>query len=105
MYAIINSGGRQVRVEPGSVLTVDHRTDPTGDTVTFEHVLFVEQEGGSFVAGTPYVAGARVTGVVDDQVRGPKIRVFRRKRRKGMRRTTGHRAKLTRVRITNIEAG
>ena len=103
MYAIIDTGGRQVRVEPGRTVTVDHLADQTGDAVTFEQVLFVEKDEGSFVSGAPYVAGARVTGVVDDQVQGPKIRVFRRKRRKAMRRTTGHRARLTRVRITGIE--
>ena len=103
VYAIIDSGGRQIRVEPGRVVTVDHLADQTGDPVTFEQVLFVEKDGGSFVSGAPHIAGARVTGVVDNQIQGPKIRVFRRKRRKAMRRTTGHRARLTLVRITGIE--
>ncbi len=103
MYAIIDTGGRQVRVESGRVVTVDYRDDKTGDVVTFEQVLFVGKNEGTFVSGAPYIVGARVTGVVDDQIQGPKIRVFRRKRRKGMRRTTGHRSRLTRVRITGIE--
>ena len=103
MYAIIDSGGRQLRVEPGTVVTVDHRPGALGSDVTFDHVLFLARDEGSFVAGSPLVPGARVLGVVDGEDRGPKIRVFRRKRRKGMRRTTGHRAKLTRVRITGIE--
>ena len=105
VYAIIHSGGRQVRVEPGAVVTVDHLADQAGEPVTFDHVLFIEQDGGGFVSGSPFVTGAKVTGVVDAQIQGPKIRVFKRKRRKAMRRTTGHRAKLTRIRITGIETG
>ena len=103
MYAIIDTGGRQIRVETGRVVTVDYLDDKTGDIVTFEQVLFVEKDEGNFVSGAPHIAGARVTGIVDDQIQGPKIRVFRRKRRKAMRRTTGHRSRLTRVRITGIE--
>ena len=103
MFAIIQAGGRQLRVEPGGVVTVDHRGGDPGDEVTFDQVLLVSVEDDSCVAGSPHVQGARVTGVVDGIEPGPKIRVFRRKRRKAMRRTTGHRAKLTRVRITGIE--
>ena len=103
MYAIIKSGGRQLRVEPGAVVAVDHRSDSPGSDITFEQVLFLARDGGTFVAGSPLVPGARVLGVVDGEAQGPKIRVFRKKRRKGMRRTTGHRTKLTRVRITSIE--
>jgi large subunit ribosomal protein L21 len=103
VYAIIQAGGRQVRVEPGAQITVDHRAAAAGDEVTFEHVLFVANDGGTFASGSPFVQGARVTGVVAEAAQGPKIRVFRRKRRKAMRRTTGHRAKLTQVRITGIE--
>ena len=103
MYAIINTGGRQVRVEPGNRVTVDRCRHEIGDEVTFDQVLFVATDTGSFVVGTPFVPGARVAGVIDGEDKGPKIRVFRRKRRKGMRRTTGHRAKLTGVRITGID--
>jgi large subunit ribosomal protein L21 len=65
-------------------------------------VLFVEKDGGEMLAGAPFVANATVTGVVDGESRGPKIRVFKKKRRKGMRRTKGHRSTYTRVRITGI---
>ena len=105
MYAIVQSGGRQVRVEAGSVVTVDRLGQQVGDEVIFDRVLFVDGDEGSFVAGAPYIPKARVTGVVDSQDRGPKIRVFRKKRRKAWRRTLGHRTALTRVRITGIEAG
>ncbi len=103
MYAVIQSGGRQVRVEPGAVITVDHIALPAGEQVTSKQVLFVAGDDGSFIAGAPFVAGAKVTGVVDGDERGPKLRVFRKKRRKGRRRTLGHRTALTRVRITGIE--
>ena len=105
VYAVIQSGGRQLKVEPGAVVSVDHLAAPAGDPIVFDHVLFVAGDDGRFTAGSPVVEGARVVGVVDGDSQGPKIRVLRKKRRKGMRRTTGHRAKLTRVRITGIETG
>ena len=105
MYAIIQSGGRQVRVSPGAVVVVDRLQDEQGQEVNFDRVLFVEKDGGEVVAGSPYVANASVVGVVDGVARGPKIRVFRMKRRKGMRRTTGHRSVRTRVRVKDIVVG
>jgi large subunit ribosomal protein L21 len=102
VYAIIQAGGHQVKVAPGSVVTIDRTAGESGSEVRFEQVLFVEKDAGEIVAGAPYVANARVVGVVDRQVRGPKIRVFKKKRRKGMRRARGHRSQLTRVRITDI---
>ena len=102
MYAILQCGGHQVRVAPGSTMTVDRFEAEAGSPVTFDQVLLVSKDNGELIAGAPYVAGARVVGVVDDQVRGPKIRVFMKKRRKGMRRTHGHRSDLTQVRVTEI---
>ena len=64
----------------------------------------VERDGGEIVTGTPVVTGARVVGIVEGEARGPKIRVFKKKRRKGMRRTKGHRSTFTLVRITEIQA-
>ena len=104
MFAIIESGGRQVRVEEGALVTVDHLAREVGDEVTFDRVLFVDSDGNAS-AGTPYVPEATVTGVVDSQARGPKLRVFRKRRRKAWRRTLGHRAALTRIRITGITTG
>ena len=66
--------------------------------------VIVEKDAGDIIAGAPYVANAKVTGVVDGEARGPKIRVFKKKRRKGFRKTRGHRSVFVRVRITNIEA-
>lgn len=104
MFAIIQSGGRQHRVEPGGVVMVD-RLDgvATGDQLTIDTVLLVSRDSGEVVAGAPFVANARVTGVVDGEARGPKIRIFMKKRRKGSRRTHGHRATYTRVKITGID--
>jgi large subunit ribosomal protein L21 len=102
MYAIIQASGRQVRVTPGGFATIDGTAGAAGAELTLEQVLLVEKDGGEVLAGAPFVANARVTAVVEGETRGPKIRVFKKKRRKGMRRTTGHRATYTRVRITDI---
>jgi large subunit ribosomal protein L21 len=102
MYAIVQAGGRQHRVTPGAVVVIDGTAGQPGAELTFEQVLFVEKDGGEVVAGAPFVANARIVAGVDGGTRGPKIRVFKKKRRKGMRRTKGHRATSTRVRITDI---
>jgi large subunit ribosomal protein L21 len=103
VYAIISTGGRQVKVAPGATVTIDRVERGVGDEVSFTDVLLVEKDGGEVVTGTPVVSGARVVGVVEGESRGPKIRVFKKKRRKGMRRTKGHRTTFTRVRITDIQ--
>jgi large subunit ribosomal protein L21 len=103
MYAIIQNGGRQTKVAPGGFVTIDGRAGEPGDTLTIDNVLLVEKDGGEILAGAPFVANARVVAVVDGESRGPKIRVFKKKRRKGMRRTKGHRAVYTRVKITDIQ--
>ncbi len=102
MFAIIQSGGRQVKVTPGSVITVDRVGVPAGEEVSVEQVLLVGQDGGEVLTGAPFVDGARVVGVVEGETRGPKIRVFKKKRRKGMRRTKGHRSTLTRIQVKDI---
>lgn len=102
MFAIVEAGGRQEKVQPGVVVVVDRLEAEPGAEVTFDKVLLVENADGSFVAGTPYVAGATVTGVVEAQGKGKKIVVFKMKRRKGYRRTRGHRTLQTRVRVERI---
>jgi large subunit ribosomal protein L21 len=102
VFAIIESGGRQIKVSPGSVVEVDRIDAQAGDEVSIDRVLFLERDGGEVFAGAPFVANAKVLGVIDGESRGPKIRVFKKKRRKGMRRTKGHRSTLTRVRIKEI---
>ena len=103
MYAIIQARGRQLKVSPGAIVEVDGAPGETGSEFTFEQVLLVEKDAGDILAGAPYVANARVVGVVDGEARGPKLRVFKKKRRKGFRKTRGHRSVLTRVRITDIQ--
>jgi large subunit ribosomal protein L21 len=104
VFAIIQSGGRQVKVSPGTVITVDHVDVEAGQEVSIDQVLLLEKDGGEIVAGSPFVPNVKVVGVVDGESRGPKIRVFMKKRRKGSRRTKGHRSTYTRVRVTDIVA-
>ena len=102
MYAIIQSAGHQVKVSPGGTALVAGTIGEPGTEVTLDTVLLVEKDGGEILAGAPFVADARVVAIVEGEERGPKIRVFKKKRRKGMRRTKGHRAVYTRVRIKDI---
>jgi large subunit ribosomal protein L21 len=102
VFAIIQSGGRQVKVSPGDVISVDRFDANAGDEVTIDQVLVIEKDGGEVLAGSPFVPNVKVLGVVDGEARGPKIRIFKKKRRKGMRRTRGHRSTYTQVRIKDI---
>jgi large subunit ribosomal protein L21 len=102
MYAILQTSGRQVKVTPGTVALLDGTAGEPGAELTLGQVLLVEKEGGEVLAGAPFVANARILAVVEGEARGPKIRVFKKKRRKGMRRTKGHRATYTRVLIKEI---
>jgi large subunit ribosomal protein L21 len=103
VFAIIQSGGRQVKAVPGSVIEVDHFDAKPGDEVSIDRVLLLEKDGGEVLAGAPFVANVKVIGVVDSESRGPKIRVFKKKRRKTQRNTKGHRSTFTRVRVTEIQ--
>jgi large subunit ribosomal protein L21 len=87
---------------PGESVVVDHLDGDRGTEISFDQVLVIERDGGELTAGAPFVAGARVVAVVDGIARGPKIRVFKKKRRKGMRRTKGHRSTFTRVTVKDI---
>ncbi len=102
MYAIVQSGGHQIKVTPGGIARLYGTAGDPGAELTLDQVLIVERDGGEILAGAPFVANARVVAVVDGEARGPKIRVFKKKRRKGMRRTNGHRAFYTQVRIKDI---
>lgn len=103
MFAIIQTSGRQFRVEPGAVIEIAGHGREKGAEVAFEQVLLVGRDAGELTAGAPFVSGARVVGIVDGEDRGPKIRIFKKKRRKQYRRTKGHRDYFTRVRITDIQ--
>jgi large subunit ribosomal protein L21 len=103
VFAIIQTSGRQIRVEPGAVIEISGHQNDAGAELTFDQVLLVGKDAGETVAGAPFVSGAKVLGVVDGQERGPKVRIFKKKRRKQYRRTKGHRDHITRVRITDIQ--
>jgi large subunit ribosomal protein L21 len=87
---------------PGETFLVDNMGSDKGAEVSFDQVLMVEKDGGEVMAGAPFLAGTRVVAVVDGAARGPKIRVFKKKRRKGMRRTKGHRSTYTRLTVKEI---
>ena len=101
MYAIVQCGGHQVKMVPGTTVVVDRLVGAKGQ-ISFDQVLLVEKDGGEVMAGAPFVANARVVAVVDGESRGPKIRIFKKKRRKGMRRSRGFRADLTVLRVKDI---
>ena len=103
MFAVIEDGSRQHRVQEGDLLSVDFRDDAeVGATLNFERVLLANG-GGASVIGTPVIDGASVAAeVVADEEKGPKLEVQKIRRRKNSRRHTGHRQKYTRVKITSI---
>ena len=103
MFAIIQTSGRQFRVEPGAVIEISGHANEGGAKLTFDQVLLVGKDAGETMAGAPFVSGAKVLGIVDSHERGAKVRIFKKKRRKQYRRTKGHRDHITRVRITDIQ--
>ncbi len=103
MYAIIESGGKQYRVEPGAVVALERIPGDVGSQVELGRVLMVA-DGGTVKVGKPTLSGARVITEIVAQTRGEKIDVFKFKRRKKYRRKTGHRQELTKVRIAEIVA-
>ena len=102
MYAVVRTGGKQVRLAPGRAVRVEKLPGEVGEQISFDEVLLVGGEGDPRV-GTPLVEGASVRGTIAAQGRGPKITVFKMKRRKGYRRKQGHRQDYTEVRVESIE--
>jgi large subunit ribosomal protein L21 len=102
MYAIVETGGKQYRVEPGALLQVASLPGEIGTAVRFEQVRLVHGDSGLQV-GHPLVSGALVTAEILRHGRTRSIRVFKKKRRKNYRRTRGHRQGFTQIRITGIE--
>ena len=101
MYAVIKTGGKQYKVSEGEVLCFEKIEGDKGDTVSFDEVLLVSRDEDVTV-GAPFVEGARVVGEIISQIRGPKITVFKVKRRKGYSKKTGHRQDLTNLKIKEI---
>jgi large subunit ribosomal protein L21 len=103
-YAIIRSGSRQHRAVEGETVEVERLPLEVGDSVEIDAVLLVADDGNVSV-GTPHVAGATVSATVVDQVRGPKIRIFKYKPKERYRRRAGHRQNYTRLKIDSIKTG
>lgn len=103
MFAVIRTGGKQYKVAAGDVIKVEKLAGEAGATLKLDEVLMVS-DAGTTTVGTPLVANAAVTAEVVAQSRGPKIIIFKKKRRQNYRRKNGHRQDLTVLRITGIEA-
>jgi large subunit ribosomal protein L21 len=103
MYAIVREDGRQYKVAPGEELNIDLRTGiGVGGTIVFDEVLAFS-DGANIKVGTPLLAGATVAADVVGIEQGPKLVVQKLRRRKNMRRKTGHRQMYTRVKISSID--
>jgi large subunit ribosomal protein L21 len=104
LFAIIKTGGKQYRIAAGDTITVMTLAGEPGDSVAFDHVLMLSEDGEPAL-GTPFVEGASVTGQIVEQMRGPKAISFKKRRRQNSKRKRGHRQDLTLVRITGLLAG
>lgn len=102
MYAIVETGGKQYRVEEGSEIIVEKLPAEAGSSVTLDKVLMIG--GGEVRVGTPYLSASSVTAEVVAQGRGPRVRVFKRWRRNDSRKLKGHRQYCTTLRVTGISA-
>ena len=101
MYAVIETGGKQYRVEPGDTVRVESLPGEMGDAVAFDRVLLISDDE-SVAVGRPIIEGARVTGEIVEHGLGEKLTVYKFKRRKNQRKRNGHRQQYTAVKITGI---
>ena len=101
MYAVIETGGKQYRVQPGETVVVETLPGESGDAVEFSRVLLISDDE-SVAVGRPIIEGARVTGQIVDQVLGEKLTVYKFKRRKNYRKRNGHRQQYTAVKIESV---
>lgn len=104
MFAVVKTGGKQYKVASGDVIKVEKLDAEAGATVELDQVLMVGDDA-KVTVGAPLVTGASVAAEVVDQRKGPKITIFKKRRRKNHRRTRGHRQPVTVLRVTNIRAG
>lgn len=102
MYAIIKTGGKQYKVSEGSEIIVEKLEAEEGSTVDFDEVLAVV-DGENVKIGQPLISGAKVTGSVVKNGKGPKIRIFKYKHKTNYRRRQGHRQPFTKIKIEKIE--
>lgn len=101
MYAIIETGGKQYRVQKDDVIDIELLENEAGDQIEFKNVLFLN-DGKNSKVGVPYVTNSTVIGELVTQTKGPKVISFKYKQRKGYRRKVGHRQKYSRVKIKEI---
>ncbi len=101
-YAIFQTGGKQYQAVPGKTIAIEKLDGEGGDKVEFTDVLFRKTEDGKFEFGQPFVEGAKLTASIVKQDKGPKLIIFRHKRRKKQRTKKGHRQPITVVRIETI---
>jgi large subunit ribosomal protein L21 len=101
-YAVIETGGKQYRVQQGDVLDVELLTADEGESIVFDALAI--SNGSELSIGTPVVAGAKVKASIVENLRGKKIFSFKKKRRKGYRRKIGHRQELTKIKVEEISA-
>lgn len=100
-YAVIQTGGKQYRVESGNEIDVEKLDGEVGTDIQFSEVLLVS-DGADLRVGEPFVSGAKVSAEVVDQFKDDKVIAFKFRRRKGYHRTVGHRRQLTRLKIKTI---
>lgn len=106
MYAIIETGGKQYRVTAGDVVALEKLSGDVGTQVTFDKILLIGgQAGDQVLVGTPYVASAKLQAEIVAQDKGEKLLTIKYRRRKGYRRTIGHRQLLTKLLVTKIDDG
>lgn len=103
-YAVVETGGKQYRVKAGDSLAIERTGAAAGDRIVLDRVLAVS-DGTALAVGTPVVEGAAVEAEVVDLHRGEKVISFKKKRRKGYRKTRGHRQDLMRVKVSGIRPG
>ncbi len=103
MYAVIKTGGKQYKVSPGDVLRVEKLDSKKGDTVEMKDVLLIA-DGDKMSVGKPNLTSASVTAEVMGDGRGEKILIFKHRRRKGFRKTIGHRQDFTTIKVKEIKA-
>ena len=101
MYAVIKTGGKQYRVAPGENIKIESLEADVGATIVLDQVLMVA-DGEAVKVGTPTVAGAKVSATVVSHGRGPKVRIFKMRRRKHYQKTQGHRQNYTEIRVDAI---
>jgi len=103
MYAIVDIAGQQFKVEKEKKIYVHRLKANEGDSVEFEKVLLIDNDGKDVKIGAPVLEGAKVTAKVLSHVKGDKVIVFKKKRRKGYKVKNGHRQQFTQIQIENIE--